>query len=643
MPSDVTAPQILSVEIDRTSINLDNGETTVIVTARLSDDLSGIFDVTKVTTGGTPPQIQFNHSIYHTVTGVFDIAHPLSGDVHDGIFRATLTLPATAASGVWNIERMLANDGAGNSTWIYPATSSLLAGLAFTVTNSHEDITAPQLHSISLSDAEIDFAAGERSVVVTAHLSDVGSGLFDPQASTTGGGLVQIQFRTAGGQTVSGIFDIAHPISGDSKDGVFQAVVTLNDSAEAGEWAVERVILYDQAQNPQWLYPTNSSLLSDLSFTVSNAGSDITKPTFEWLELGEPVLNPDGTSTFKVRAHFTDDLSGVFDVTQVTTGGTPPQVDIVSSSGQQVTGVFDIAHPVSGDRHDGVFEATLTLGAFAEAGIWHLNRLIVVDQAQNFAWFTSGDSRLSGTIQLGSEQADSFEGTGDDESLFGFGGADKLAGKGGDDTLNGGDGDDAISGGSGKDKIVGGSGRGNDKYDGGSGVDEVLYKSATKAIVVDLAKHKASGTEIGKDTLRGIEDVVGGAGGDTIRGDGHANMFDGLNGKDSLTGGGGRDTFLFSTKLGAKNVDTITDFKHDADLIALDDAIFASIGPSLSRGEFFAKAGATKAHDGNDRIIYDKSTGRLSYDDDGKGGHAAIHFATLAGKPTLDHGDFVIV
>ena len=100
--------------------------------------------------------------------------------------------------------------------------------------------------------------------------------------------------------------------------------------------------------------------------------------------------------------------------------------------------------------------------------------------------------------------------------------------------------------------------------------------------------------------------------------------------------------FPWATWLGS---DTITSFTHDLDLIALDDAIFAAVGPSLKKGEFFAAAGATKAHDADDRIIYDKKTGKLFLDDDGNkaGGHAAVHFATLANKPVLDHGDFIIV
>jgi VCBS repeat-containing protein len=154
--------------------------------------------------------------------------------------------------------------------------------------------------------------------------------------------------------------------------------------------------------------------------------------------------------------------------------------------------------------------------------------------------------------------------------------------------------------------------------------------------------HRISG---GKFTTAEEDKIDGKRGDDTIKaGDGNDTLIGGL-GNDTLAGGNGIDRFVFNSKLGTSNFDTITDFKHNVDLIALDDAIFKAIGLSLSAGEFYAKAGATRAHDANDRVIYDKSTGRLYYDTDGNksGGAAAVHFATLSTKPVIDAGDFLVV
>jgi serralysin len=149
-----------------------------------------------------------------------------------------------------------------------------------------------------------------------------------------------------------------------------------------------------------------------------------------------------------------------------------------------------------------------------------------------------------------------------------------------------------------------------------------------------------------------IENVRGGSGSDQIVGNVAANRLEGAKGNDTLAGGAsndvlrggkGSDTFVFNSAIGAGNVETIEDFKHNADAIALDDAIFARIGPTLSSGELYIKAGANHGHDKSDRIIYNSKSGKLFYDPDGSKAEGAVHFATLTHKPTLDHGDFAIV
>jgi VCBS repeat-containing protein len=159
--------------------------------------------------------------------------------------------------------------------------------------------------------------------------------------------------------------------------------------------------------------------------------------------------------------------------------------------------------------------------------------------------------------------------------------------------------------------------------------------------------NKIDGTHAfkGKGATTETDKIDGAGGNDTIKGgDGNDTLIGGA-GKDALTGGDGRDSFVFDSKLGASNVDTITDFRHNTDILVLDDKIFGKIGGKLEKAEFYDKAGATKAHDRNDRVIYDTKSGKLYYDDDGnkKGGHDAVHVATLSTKPTLDYGDFGIV
>jgi hypothetical protein len=49
-------------------------------------------------------------------------------------------------------------------------------------------------------------------------------------------------------------------------------------------------------------------------------------------------------------------------------------------------------HPVSGDRLDGVYQAQVTLNSAAEAGVWHVQYLLLNDEAGNITWLSPANS-----------------------------------------------------------------------------------------------------------------------------------------------------------------------------------------------------------------------------------------------------------
>ena len=116
-----------------------------------------------------------------------------------------------------------------------------------------------------------------------------------------------------------------------------------------------------------------------------------------------------------------------------------------------------------------------------------------------------------------------------------------------------------------------------------------------------------------------------------------------MQGNDTLTGGGGADSFVFNTALNVTtNVDHITDFSVPNDTIWLDEAVFTALSPT---GILAASAFAigTAAADASDRIIYNPTSGALLYDADGTGARAAVLFATLDPGLMLTNTDFHIV
>ena len=91
---------------------------------------------------------------------------------------------------------------------------------------------------------------------------------------------------------------------------------------------------------------------------------------------------------------------------------------------------------------------------------------------------------------------------------------------------------------------------------------------------------------IGPDTL--IENATGGAGKDKIIGNAAANILAGREGKDKLTGGGGRATPSCSTpSWRGRIVDTIRDFTVGQDVIRLAQKVFGALSPRRRDGGAF--------------------------------------------------------
>jgi Ca2+-binding RTX toxin-like protein len=121
-------------------------------------------------------------------------------------------------------------------------------------------------------------------------------------------------------------------------------------------------------------------------------------------------------------------------------------------------------------------------------------------------------------------------------------------------------------------------------------------------------------------------------------GNGGNDYLDGYRGSDTLEGGAGQDVFILSDKL---SIDTITDFSVADDTIRFDSGVFNKLVAldGLNINQFKIGTGAA---DADDYIIYNSSTGALSYDEDGSGATAAVQIALLGKNLALTHADFYV-
>jgi len=258
----------------------------------------------------------------------------------------------------------------------------------------------------------------------------------------------------------------------------------------------------------------------------------------------------------------------------------------------------------------------------------------------------SGDDDLFGEsghdTLYGAKGEDNLDGGSGHDYLYGDSGNDLVNGGSGRDLLEGGSGNDTLFGGSGVDTLHGGSGddffdggSGKDALDGGSGYDTASYANATGAVRIDIHGKYTTGSE--SDTLHSIEAAIGSDYADWFRGDKRDNTLDGGagddfmrggTGSDSLTGGEGDDTFYWRQKDVVGNLDVITDFSLNEDLLSFalnDDLSLDNLTDWLSATE---SAGNTL----------------LAMDLDGVGSnYFAINFVELEGVIDFDIGDLTVI
>ena len=184
---------------------------------------------------------------------------------------------------------------------------------------------------------------------------------------------------------------------------------------------------------------------------------------------------------------------------------------------------------------------------------------------------------------LGSMGSDVVRGGGLADFISGYSGNDIIHGGGGD-YLSDGEGDDMVFGDAGNDSLSR-TGLGTDVFDGGTGYDTFTFTTYHGSAQLDLLDGRNNGGQAVGLTLRNIEKTLGTFQDDDLRGGNGNDHFEGgfaddvlmgrngndtLNGGDDrLTGGAGRDQFVFDYAARGGVGDVITDFTHGTDTLAI--------------------------------------------------------------------------
>jgi Ca2+-binding RTX toxin-like protein len=143
------------------------------------------------------------------------------------------------------------------------------------------------------------------------------------------------------------------------------------------------------------------------------------------------------------------------------------------------------------------------------------------------------------------------------------------------------------------------------------------------------------------DGRQGNDELKGNWGNDTLIGGKGADELIGGEGRDDLYGGAGIDK-IFTSLIGAADRDFVRDFVSGTDEFILS---FGSSFPGLPEGQLAASAfrNGSEAQDANDRIIYERSSGRVFFDVDGEGGADKVIFAQVTAGLRLAASDFWVL
>ncbi|MEZ5728394.1 MAG: calcium-binding protein [Burkholderiaceae bacterium] len=226
----------------------------------------------------------------------------------------------------------------------------------------------------------------------------------------------------------------------------------------------------------------------------------------------------------------------------------------------------------------------------------------------------------------GDASASVVSGDAGDDWLFGRDGADTLKGEIGDDYLEGGDGADTLDGGAGSDwasyansaagvtvdvglataqtaagdtlgdvfvsieNVLGSafadtiiSGSAANEIDGGAGIDTVSFVNSGAGVIADLANvgAQSSAGHAGGDVYTNVENLLGSAFGDVLRGDANANLLTGAGGADVLEGRAGADTLD-----GGAGIDTAS-YENSVAAVTVDLSLAAQTAAGDTLGDVY--------------------------------------------------------
>jgi hypothetical protein len=376
--SDIYAPTFQALDISNPSVDVSQASLAQRITARISDDLSGLSYA-----GATFSS--YTDGVYRAFYANFGSYNRISGTAQDGIYETTLTIPRYAAEGTYSLSAYL-SDAAGNSKSLSTSDLAYLGGATAIQVTSPGDTISPTLREFTLGASTVDASMGSVTQRITARITDALSGL--SYAGATFSSYVDGVYRAFYAN-----FGSYNLISGNAQDGIYETTVTIPQYAAQGTYTLS-AYLSDAAGNSKSLQTGDLEYLGTSTAIQVISPGDAASPMLREFTLGSSVVDASqGSVTQQITARITDDLSGLSYA-----GATfSSYVDGVYRAFYANFGSYN---RISGTAQDGIYATTLTIPQYAFEGTYSLSAYLS-DTAGNSKSLQTGDlAYLGASVSL---------------------------------------------------------------------------------------------------------------------------------------------------------------------------------------------------------------------------------------------------
>jgi hypothetical protein len=235
----------------------------------------------------------------------------------------------------------------------------------------------PRLVGFDFSPKQVNTSSAPANITLSFHITDNLSG---------SSGYASATFLSPSGNVAWNGYASAL-VSGTPLDGVYQGTLSLPAFSEAGTWTVTGVAIYDKAGN-QALYSTAQLQTLGFPTTLTVVSQvDTTPPVLVGFDFSPKQVNTSSApANITLSFHITDNLSGSSGYASAT---------FLSPSGNVAWNGYASAL-VSGTPLDGVYQGTLSLPAFSEAGTWAVTGVAIYDKAGNQALYSTAQLQTLG-------------------------------------------------------------------------------------------------------------------------------------------------------------------------------------------------------------------------------------------------------